>query len=92
MVSNPRVLAIAVFASLGGFVYGCMYRHYEYHPPKVYTLMYQSRRQPGHVWSNPEHVLFFGNRAPGVNQEPGLSRTFDSVSSAIPCYTLLFLY
>lgn len=26
LVSNVRVLAIAVFASLGGFVYGCMYR------------------------------------------------------------------
>lgn len=67
LVSNPRVLAIAVFASLGGFVYGCMYHHSEYHPPKVYTLMCQSRRQPGHVWSNPKHVLLFSNRAPGVN-------------------------
>ena len=41
------------------------------------------RRQPGHVWSDPQHVFLFGDRAPGFDQEPDRPRTFDSVSSEI---------
>jgi hypothetical protein len=71
LVSNLRILAIAVFASLGGFVYGCT------HPYLVKTsalrklclLIHHSRRQPRHVWPDFEHDFLLEHGAPRVHHK-----------------------
>lgn len=60
LLHNGKTTAIATFAALGGFVYGC-----ERLNPKQATrehaliLLY---RQPGNVWADPDHGSFYESR------------------------------
>lgn len=61
LLSSAHVFAIAVFASLGGFVYGCKYACGG-GPEECHRLT--SSRQPRHVWTDPEHDILLEHCPP----------------------------
>ena len=65
LASNIHVLAIAIFASLGGFVYGCMSSHLL----MLFILLRKSLRQPRNVWADLKHDRFPEYRASELDLE-----------------------
>jgi len=80
LLQNKRIFAIAVFASLGGFVYGCestLHRHQKKKKKKTDGM--NSRRQSRHVWSDSGYAGFFADRTPQLDHQSDLQRLLDCV-------------